>query len=120
MMRKKPVFLRRDWHKRTRFMRKKKMKWRNVRGMDNKIRLGFKGYARRVKVGWGSKKKNGPLSIRVENLTELQKIKNHPIVIGKVGKKKREEIIKKAAEMKLTILNKYYAKTRAGEQNATK
>lgn len=110
MIRKKPLFLRRDWHKRTRFMRKKKMKWRNVRGMDNKIRLGFKGYARRVKVGWGNKKDNKPMAIRVENLSQLTKIKNHPVVIGKVGKKKREELIKKAVEMKLTIVNRYTVK----------
>lgn len=105
--RKKPLFLRRDWHKRTRFMRKKKLVWRKARGMDNKVRLAFKGYPRKVKIGWGSKKADKPTPIRVENMKELVKIKNHPIIIGAVGKKKRTELIAKAKEMKLTILNRW-------------
>ena len=34
------------------------------------------------------------------------------ILIGKIGKKKRTEIIKKANEMKIKILNKYKKKSK--------
>lgn len=117
--RKKPLFLRRDWHKRTRFMRKKKMKWRKAKGMDNKTRLAFKGYPQKVKIGWGKKaeekgKINGMIPIRVENLGQLSNVgKGYAVIIGSVGRKNKEAMIKKAEEMKLTMLNKYRRKNAA-------
>ena len=46
--------------------------------------------------------------IRVENIKDLENVqKGEGVLIGKVGAKKRMEIIKKANEMKLKILNKY-------------
>ncbi|MCK4649988.1 hypothetical protein KAT36_02030 [Candidatus Pacearchaeota archaeon] len=113
--RNKPKFLRTDWHKKIRLGKgvKKNQKWRGAKGRQNKFRLGRKGRGQRPKVGWGADVsiKNfveGVKTVRVENVTELSKVgKEAGIVIGRVGAKKRAEIIAKANEMKLPILNKF-------------
>ena len=113
--RKKPKFLRKDWHKKIKLGSKSKQsrKWRAAKGRQNKIRLSRRGQATRPKIGWGNSnemkgKLNGLTVVRVENLTQLEKMKNaEAIIIAKVGAKKRKEIITKANEMKIKILNKY-------------
>lgn len=113
--RKKPKFLRTDWHKKIRLGRgvKKNQKWHGAKGRQNKLRLGRKGRMQRPKVGWGATKEirnfvDGIKAIRVENVAEVLKVeKNVGIVIGKVGAKKRAEIVAKASELKIKILNKY-------------
>ena len=114
--RKKPRFLRKDWHKKIKLGSKikKKRKWRNPVGISNKIRKSFKGHSRKPKIGWGSSEKNNV--VRVENLKQLQGFKGKEILIGSIGKKKRDEIVKKANEMKIKILNKYKQEKK---QNAT-
>lgn len=116
--RKKPLFLRKDWHKKVKLGStvKKKRKWRSANGRHNKIRLSRSGHPVRPKIGWGSSseirgKVNGLDSVRVENLKQLLEVKKgQGVVIGKVGRKKREELIKKAVEMKFQILNRYLEK----------
>lgn len=112
----KPTFLRREWHKKIRLGRGRKNKqvWRGVKGRHNKIRLHRRGYARRPRIGWGMEKdQRGKISglegIRVENIKQLAGInsKNQGIIIASVGMRKRKEIIGKANEMKIKILNKY-------------
>lgn len=113
--RNKPTFIRRDWHKKIRLGQsiKKNRVWRKPRGMDNKIRLAFKGYPGKVKVGWGNSnedkcKLNGLMPVLVENVSQLSKIeKGQGIIIAGVGKKNRTAIANKANEMKIKILNKY-------------
>ena len=113
--RKKPKFFRRDWHKKIKLGSpvKKNRKWRGAKGRQIKIRLGRKGYSGRPKIGWSNNSSvkgllNGLEAIRVENLRDLEKInKGQGIVIGRIGKKKRELIISKAKEMKIIILNRY-------------
>ena len=113
--RKKPKFLRTDWHKKIRLGRglKKKQKWHGAKGRQNKLRLGRAGRARRPKVGWGAEGSSrgfvsGVEAVRVENLKELSSVgKGAGVIIGSVGKKKRVELIKKAEEMKIKILNRY-------------
>ena len=113
MKRKKPKFLRTEWHKKIRLGKtiKKKRKWRAAKGRHNKIRLNRKSRAKKPKIGWGSPKairnkiKNLDF-IRIENLSQLESIKDKAILISsKLGKKKKQEIIKKATEKGLTILN---------------
>jgi large subunit ribosomal protein L32e len=121
--RKKPKFFRKDWHKKVRLgkAKKSKRKWRAARGIHNKIRLKIKGQARKPSIGYGENKKikgeiNGLVVLRIENMGQLEKISNEKtkdkkaIIIANVGKKKREEIIKKSKDMGLTILNKYKKK----------
>tara|TARA_Y100000310_G_scaffold265631_1_gene276762 strand:- start:4207 stop:4632 length:426 start_codon:yes stop_codon:yes gene_type:complete len=113
--RKKPNFLRKDWHKKIKLGStvKRNRKWRAAKGRHNKIRLGKKGQSQRPKIGWGANSKNknkieGLTVVRIENLKDLEKItKDEGIIISKVGLKKRKEIISKANEKKIKILNKY-------------
>ena len=113
--RSKPKFLRTDSHKMIKLGKgvRKNQKWHKAIGRHNKIRLSRKGHSQRPKVGWGSPKGIRDLvlgirSVRVENVKDLEKVgKRDGIVIGRVGKKKQREIIAKANEMKIKILNRY-------------
>jgi large subunit ribosomal protein L32e len=116
--RKKPSFLRNDWHKKIKLGStvKKNRKWRMGRGRHNKIRLNRKGHPGRPKIGYSEDrdlrdKIDGFVVVRIENLTDLENVgKEEGIIIGKVGKKKREDLIKKAKELKIKILNRYKEK----------
>jgi ribosomal protein L32E len=122
--RKKPGFLRKDWHKYRKLGKniKSKRKWRAAKGRQNKIRLGVKGHQARPKVGWSADAKikgfvGGMEAVRVENMKEMEAVKKgHGVIIGAVGKKKKMELIAKANEMKITILNKYRKAAKAEEK----
>ncbi|MDP2947257.1 MAG: eL32 family ribosomal protein [Nanoarchaeota archaeon] len=111
----KPTFLKKDWHKLIRLGStvKKNRKWRGAKGRQNKIRLERRGQQARPKIGWSNTKNirgkiNGMNAVRVETIKELVNVKNGSgIIVGRVGQKKKKEIIAKANEMKLKILNKY-------------
>ncbi|MEA3248479.1 MAG: eL32 family ribosomal protein [Nanoarchaeota archaeon] len=113
--RNKPKFLRNDWHKKIKLGStvKKNRKWRGAKGRQNKLRLNRKGHSQRPKIGWGTEIKtkgfvSGIEAVRVENLKALKSLKKGVgIIIGSVGKKKKEVIIAKANEMKISVLNKY-------------
>jgi len=112
--RSKPKFLRTDWHKKIRLGRglKKKQKWHGAKGRQNKLRLNRKGRMQRPKVGWGACRdfKDQDSGVRIMNVGDLAGIKKGcGIVIGSVGLKSRKEIIAKANEMGLKIMNKYKA-----------
>ncbi len=112
MEKKKPKFLRQNWLS---YRRLRNAKWRKPRGAQSKLRLQQKSHGWHVSIGWRS-----PLSIRglhpsnmkeilVFNLSQLQKINPQEMAIKighTVGKRKRQEIIKKAEELKMKILNK--------------
>jgi large subunit ribosomal protein L32e len=100
-------FLRRNWTKASRLGRgrKKKQVWRAAKGRHNKMRNKMKGYPSIVEIGY-KKNKNQDKPIIVYNLEELKKVdKKSTIILGKIGKKKREEIIKYAIENKIKIKN---------------
>ena len=113
--RKKPKFLRTDWHKKIKLGMgvKKNLKWHGAKGRQNKLRLGRKGKMQRPKVGWGAPKgiRNlilGISAVRVENVKDLESVgKGAGIIIARVGEKKRKEIVKKANETGIIILNRY-------------
>lgn len=113
--RNKPKFLRSDWHKKIKLGKgvKKNQKWKGAKGRQNKIRLHRKGYSTRPRIGWGADSNvrgyiSGLEAVRVENLKDLETAKKgQGILIANVGKKKRLEIIAKATEKKMTVLNKY-------------
>jgi large subunit ribosomal protein L32e len=112
LKRKKPEFARKDWHKKIKLGKgvKKNKKWRAVKGRHNKIRLSRRGHSVRPKIGWSSGEKRENI-ILINNLEELGRVaKGKRIIIGKVGLKKRKEILSKAKEMKIEVLNKYFKK----------
>lgn len=114
--RKRPKFLRVEWHKKIKLGStvKKKRKWKKAIGRHNKIRLGRRGRQQRPKIGWSESRETRNLvrgfkTILVENKQGLLNVqKDEAVVIsGKVGGKKRAEIIAEANKMKLKILNNY-------------
>jgi ribosomal protein L32E len=115
---KKPNFLRTDWHKKIKLGStvKKNRKWRGAKGRQNKIRLNRKGYGARPKIGYGEdnnlrNKVNGFDVARVENVNQVELVeKTQAVLIANVGKKKRMQIIEAANKKGLTILNKYQDK----------
>ncbi len=113
--RKRPKFLRRDWHKKIKFGKtvKKNRKWRAAKGRQNKVRLGQRGYRARPKIGYSEVGQirglvAGFKPIYVENLTQVSILKEgDAIIIAHVGAKKKILILEEAKKKKLVILNKY-------------
>jgi large subunit ribosomal protein L32e len=101
-------FLRRDigFHLRIGKKRRKKQVWRRPKGRDNKMRESRKGRPPLVSIGY-KRKREKKSTIIVHNLQELEKIHqgHDSIILGKVGRKKRTEILKKASEMKIVFQN---------------
>ena len=91
--------------------RRKLQKWRRVRGKSNKMRLGRAGYSVVPRVGFKTPKKEagkikGFMPKLVHNLSELQTLtKDEAAILARVGAKKKLELIKKADELKIKILN---------------
>jgi large subunit ribosomal protein L32e len=106
---KKPEFKQQDFHKKKRLGDK----WKRPRGLQSKMRHQFKGYHRIVKQGWRSPvevrglHQKGLEIVMVYNVSDLAKVKKDQgvMIASNVGNKKRMEIIIKAEELKLTILN---------------
>jgi len=101
-------FLRRNWDKYRRIGkgRRKLQKWRKPLGKSNKMRLGMKSYPKVVAVGYKkSEKERKKLPLVINNIRELDKIDAKEILIGKVGKKKKIELVNRAREKGIKILN---------------
>lgn len=113
-MKRKPKFVRRAWYRysKTGLRKKKKLVWRSPKGRDNNMREKRKGYPPVPSVGWKREKKfrgqiMGKMPILVNNLRELEKVNKEKelIIMGKIGKKKKIELVKKAQEKGIQILN---------------
>lgn len=125
----KKKFLRRDTNRYSKFgkRRKKLLGWRKPKGRDNKMREKRKGYPTVVKIGYKQKEKLKGLiqektPILVNNIKDLKKIIGKKIgIVGKIGKKKKLEIAKKAKEMKVELknmnINSFLKKHEKKEQN---
>lgn len=102
-------FLRRTWNRYSKLgkKRKKLQKWRRPTGRDNKMREGKKGHPKTVSIGYKkSKKMNEKNQITIRNVEELEKVEGkQTVILGRVGKKKKIEIAKKAKEKKISIQN---------------
>lgn len=106
-----PKFLRHTSHKYSKLglRRKKKQIWRRPTGRDNKMREQRRGKPALVAIGYSTDKKqrgkiNNKTPITINHISQLQNVKKENIILlGKIGKKKKMEIAKKAKEMKLEI-----------------
>ena len=108
---KKPNFIRMDsWAKPS----LADSSWRRPKGLDNKIRLERKGFPKKVKIGYRGPKivrnlhPSGFKEVLVYNPSDLDKI-NPDIeairIASTVGKRKRSEILEKAKEIGIKVLN---------------
>ncbi len=100
-------FLRRNigFHLRIGKRRKRKQVWRKPKGRDNKMRECRKGRAPIVSIGYKRKKEKKNI-FRVYNVKDLENIKKGDLIIlGKVGKKNKTEILKKALEKGVNFQN---------------
>lgn len=106
----KPVFIRQDNPKRM----KVNYKWRKPKGIHSKIRHHFKGRRKMPSPGYKSPRivkclhSSGLKPTRVSSINNLKKIikEAEGIIIPKnVGIKKRFEILKKAKELGIAVLN---------------
>ena len=107
-------FVRRDAHRFAKLGKNRptKQTWRKPTGRDNKIRLNRQGYPKAPTVGHKSPNKEtgkiqGKEQILVRNLKDLKQAGKNSILIisGRLGAKKKMEVIKEAQEKKLQILN---------------
>ncbi|PLC67897.1 50S ribosomal protein L32e [Vulcanisaeta sp. EB80] len=112
MERREPRWMRMDeW----RFLRiAHRESWRRPKGNDNKIRLEIKGYPKRVKVGYGKPRlvrnlhPTGFKLVTVHRPEDVDKVDptKEAIVIGRtVGLRKRVEIVRKAIERGVRVIN---------------
>ncbi len=102
------AFLRRIYNRYHKLGKKKGKNrvWRKPKGRDNKLRDKRRGYGPTVSVGYRQKESERGKFLVVRNVPELLKVsKGHEIILGKVGKKKKIELVKKAAEIGVVILN---------------
>lgn len=88
--------------------------WRKPQGINSKVREKLKGKLSMPTVGYGAPKKmrylhpSGFREILVHNVKELEKVdvsKEAVKIASPVGSRKRSEILKKAEEMKVKVLN---------------
>tara|TARA_Y100000031_G_scaffold106119_1_gene116878 strand:- start:1653 stop:2216 length:564 start_codon:yes stop_codon:yes gene_type:complete len=107
---KKPNFIRQDYHKKKRLGKK----WRRPKGLQSKIRLKFRGRAKKVSLGYGSPRKarhmhkSGLKPFIVKSAADLERSnpkENILIIASPLGDKKRISIMRKAKEGGFTISN---------------
>jgi len=107
---KKPSFIRESFLKRKRLA----LKWRRPKGLHSKMRHGFKGHRKTIKVGYKSPvlvrglTRSGLKIVYVSNIKELEKVdkgKECVIIKKTVGLKKMIELLKKAKELSLAVSN---------------
>jgi len=110
--RKKPEFIR----KRGKVIKRLKLKWRRPKGLHSQLRRHKREAGNMPKSGYGSPRAvrglhpSGFEDIIIFNVKDLEKIdseKQACRIASTVGKKKRMEIMKKADEMKIKILNPF-------------
>ena len=110
LRKRKPNFVIKDTHKKARVP----ARWRKPRGRHSPVRQMHKGRPKLVSIGYGAPKQiknveaNGLRKINVGSVEQLQKIdiKTEGVLVsGKIGNKRRAEILKKAIEMKIHIFN---------------
>lgn len=108
----KKKFLRTKWRNYSKLGRgrKKKQKYRRPRGRHNKMREGMKSNPVRVKIGYKKSRKGKEMELKISNIKDLDTIKKGKdskmkIIIIKIGKRKKIEIVKKAKQLGINFEN---------------
>jgi large subunit ribosomal protein L32e len=83
-------------------IKKLKEKWIRPRGIHNKLRLRKAGHQKAPAIGYKKPKSLKPILIK--NPKELENIKT-PVIIARVGLKNKIEILKKAQQLNIQVLN---------------
>jgi len=106
----KPLFVRKDTHKKARVP----FRWRKPRGKHSPVRQKHKGRPKLVSIGYGSPQAvkgmhaSGLQPVVIQNKTQLEKInpeKQGIILSRSLGSRKKVEFLKLALEKKLSVLN---------------
>src|SRR3989338_7186959 len=109
---KKPNFIRQDYQRRKRIGNH--LKWRKPKGVHSKIRHHFKGWRKSPSPGYKSPldvkgvHSSGLKMIHIFSSNDLSNVKKDTegIIISKnAGMKNRLQILKKAKELKISVLN---------------
>jgi large subunit ribosomal protein L32e len=121
---KKPKFKRQEsW----RYIRVKSS-WRKPKGKSSRMRRRIKGWPKLVSVGYGNKKElrgthpSGYKPIIVHNIDELEKINKETqaiVIAHTVGEKKSLQILDKAKELGLKVLNRKMPEEEKVEEEKT-
>lgn len=107
-------FLRSETHRFSRLGkgRKKLQKWRRPRGKHNKTRQDRFGYPVQPGIGFGTPKKysgkvKGLIPVLINRESELSSLTKDNIIIiaRKLGARKKLNILKKASELNIKVLN---------------
>ena len=86
--------------------KKLKVKWRNPTGIHSKLRLNKAGHRKKPSPGFRAPKKERVAKISlIKNLNDLINAKSSILISSKLGLKKKIEVLKRAKEMKLNVLN---------------
>lgn len=108
----KPDFIRQDYQRRKRLGRK--LKWRKPKGVHSKIRHHFKGRRKMPSPGYRSPREARSLDssglkmikvARVDDLKKISKESEGAVISKNVGMKKKLEVLKKAKELNVAVLN---------------
>ncbi|HID60762.1 MAG TPA: 50S ribosomal protein L32e [Hadesarchaea archaeon] len=103
-------FRRQEWFR----FKKLSEKWRKPRGRDSKMRLGMSGKPAVVSIGYRSSRAtrhvhpSGLVEVLVNNPRDLEDVDPSGRAVrisSKVGKKTREQIMAKAKDLKIKVLN---------------
>ena len=111
--RKKPRFLRKDWHKCIRLGGSKKNRvWRASKGRHGKLRQKWKNHTKMPSIGYGENKEirgmiKGLKPVMINNVNDLMNMKKDEIgiIASGVGMKKKLEIAQKALSMNVVFEN---------------
>lgn len=116
-----PKFRRQEWF----LFKRLGEKWRKPRGRDSKMRARKKGKGKLVTVGYRIPKKerglhpSGLAEVLVNNQADLGKVdvgRQAVRIASGVGRRKREQILKKADELKIRVLNPGVKKHETGHE----
>lgn len=79
--------------------------WKRPKGRDNKMRESRKGRPPLVSIGYKRRKEDRKI-ITAYNVKDLENVgKGSLVILGKVGRKNRMEIVKKAKSMEIVFQN---------------